>query len=283
MGTESYSATLFKDLSYKINQPIGCANCHEANTLRLVVTNPALDEAFKKQGKNWQSFTRQEMRTVVCANCHVEYYFLGDKKVLTLPWEKGTKIENIEEYYNSYQFSDWTHKNSGAAMVKIQHPEYEMYSAASTHFNAGVACADCHMPYTRDGAVKFSSHDIKSPLLSPAQTCGTCHTDVDYVVTRVKIIQDSVHSTLIATEDALLAAIQAISQSALVPGVDMVKVEEARSLHRAAQMRWDLVAAENSMGFHNPEEALRILAAATDLARLAQIKAIESVGDPGSN
>lgn len=277
MGVETFSATTFKDISYRIDQPIGCANCHEANTMRLIVTNPALNEALKKQGKNWQSFTRQEMRSLVCANCHVEYYFQGDKKVLAFPWENGTHIEDIEEYYNSYNFSDWQHKTSGAAMIKIQHPEYEMFSAGSTHFNAGVACADCHMHYTRDGSAKFSSHDVKSPLFSPSQSCGTCHTDVNYAVERVKIIQESVHTTLLATEDALVTAIQAISRAASDTGVDKAKLEEARKLHRAAQIRWDFVAAENSMGFHNPEEALRILAAATDLARQAQLKAIEAV------
>jgi nitrite reductase (cytochrome c-552) len=30
------------------------------------------------------------------------------------------------------------------------------------------------------------------------------------------------------------------------------------------------------MGFHNPEEALRILATATDLARQAQLKAVQA-------
>ena len=52
------------------------------------------------------------------------------------------------------------------------------------------------------------------------------------------------------------------------------RLAEARNLHREAQLRWDFVAAENSMGFHNPEEALRILAKATDLARQAELKAV---------
>jgi len=162
-------------------------------------------------------------------------------------------------------------------MLKMQHPEFEMYTAGSTHYNAGVACADCHMPYTRDGAVKFSTHDTHSPLFDPARACGTCHTDVEYVTERVSIIQKSVADTMSATEDALIVAIDAIKKAAADPKADATKIDEARKLHRAAQMRWDFIAAENSMGFHNPEEALRILAAATDLARQAQIIAIEAV------
>lgn len=276
MGLEGFGTTLFAAMTEDITEPIGCANCHEANTMRLVVTNPALENALKAQGKDWTTFSRQEMRTVVCANCHVEYYFSGDQKVLTFPWENGTRIEEIEAYYEATGFSDWQHPDSGAAMIKMQHPEYEMYTAGSTHYNAGVACADCHMPYTRDGAVKFSSHDTHSPLFNPARACGTCHNDVDYVEERVAIIQQSVWETMSRTEDALVLAIDAIKAAETQGAADAAALAEARKLHRQAQMRWDFVAAENSMGFHNPEEALRILAASADLARQAQIKAIEA-------
>jgi len=280
MGMADYDKTPFSALGEQIDQPIGCANCHEANTMRLIVTNPALEEALVAQGKDWRSFTRQEMRTVVCANCHVEYYFKGDGKYLTFPWANGTNIDNIAQFYTDLQFKDWDHPQSGAGMVKMQHPEYEMFTNNSTHFNAGVACADCHMPYTRDGAAKFSTHDVRSPLLNAEVACGQCHTDVEYVTNRVSIIQSQVHDTLIATEDALVAAILAIESAAAAEGVDSTLIGEARQLHRAAQLRWDFVAAENSMGFHNPEEALRILAAAIDLARQAQLKAVLAGGTP---
>ncbi len=277
MGIASYDATLFKDLSSKVEHTIGCANCHEANTMRLVVTNPALDAAFKARGIDWTKFTRQEMRSVVCANCHVEYYMVGDKKFLTLPWENGTNIDEIADYYTEVAFTDWVHPDSGTNMIKMQHPDYELYSADSTHYNAGVACADCHMPYTSDGAAKFSSHDIKSPLLRLPQTCGVCHTDVDYVAGRVKVIQGLTHDTMINAEDALVTAIEAIKTAAAETGVDEELLAQARELHRLAQLRWDFIAAENSMGFHNPEEALRILADAIDLARQAQLLAVQAV------
>jgi nitrite reductase (cytochrome c-552) len=276
MGMAEYDKTPFYELGAHITNPIGCANCHEANTMRLIVTNPALEEALTAQGLDWTTFTRQEMRTVVCGNCHVEYYFEGEGKYLTFPWEKGRQIENIAAYYQEEGFSDWTHPDSGAAMIKMQHPEFEMYTNNSTHYNAGVACADCHMPYTRDGAAKFSTHDVKSPLLNAEAACGACHTDVGYVTTRVSIIQDQVNEILLATEDAIIDAINAIKAAADAGG-DEALIVEARTLHREAQLRWDFVAAENSMGFHNPEEVLRILANATNLARQAQITAIEAM------
>ncbi|MEJ5314892.1 MAG: ammonia-forming cytochrome c nitrite reductase subunit c552 [Anaerolinea sp.] len=277
MGMAEYDRTPFKQLGEKINHPVGCANCHDAETMRLIVTNPALEEALKEQGKDWRTFSRQEMRSLVCANCHVEYYFTKEGSYLTFPWDKGTTVEAMEAYYDEIGFFDWKHAESGASMIKMQHPEYELYTANSTHYKAGVACADCHMPYMRDGAAKFSSHNVKSPLLDPARSCGTCHTDVNYVVERVSIIQKSVYDTMQNTEKALVAAINAIKTASENPNADQSKLEEARKLHRAAQLRWDYVAAENSMGFHNPTEALRILAAATDLARQAELTALQAV------
>jgi nitrite reductase (cytochrome c-552) len=218
------------------------------------------------------------MRTIVCANCHVEYYFTKDGNYLTFPWKNGIHIEEIEKFYQDNQFVDWTHPDSGTSMIKMQHPDYELFAAGSTHYNAGVSCADCHMPYTRDGAAKFSSHDVKSPLIDNGRACGACHTDVNYVLERVKTMQSQVKQTMQSTETAIVAAIDAIKLSSAKPDADKARLDEARLLHRRAQLRWDFIAAGNGMGFHNPEEALRILASATDLARQAQILALQASG-----
>jgi nitrite reductase (cytochrome c-552) len=280
MGMVEYDKMPFSELGKQIDEPIGCANCHEANTMRLIVTNPALEEALEAQGLDWRTFTRQEMRTVVCGNCHVEYYFKGDGKYLVFPWANGRKIEDISKFYQEIDFKDWDHAQSGAPMIKMQHPEFELFTNDSTHYKAGVACADCHMPYIRDGAAKFSDHNVQSPLLNAEAACGQCHTDVAYVTGRVATIQAQVRQTMDATQDAIIAAITAIEKASLVENVDSAMLDEARNLHREAQLRWDFIAAENSMGFHNPEEALRILASATDLARQAQLKAVEAAGSP---
>ena len=279
MGMAQYDKMFFDEMTPKINNSIGCANCHEAGTMRLIVTNPALDEALKAQGKDWHTFTRQEMRTVVCANCHVEYYFKGDGKYLTFPWANGTNIDQIVAYYKESGFKDWVYPDTKTPMLKAQHPEYETYTAGSTHYNAGVACADCHMPYTRDGAMKYSSHDVHSPLLNPEQSCGQCHTDVDYVVGRVNEIQDQVAKTKQSTEDAIIDAINAIKLAAAKPNADAKLLDQARELHREAQFKWDFVSAENSTGFHNPEYTLKILAESTNLARQAQMLAAQAAND----
>ncbi len=279
LGMEAYDKMSFVEMTPNIDASIGCANCHEAGTMRLIVTNPALNEALKAQGRDWTTFTRQEMRTVVCANCHVEYYFKGDGKYLTFPWEQGTDIDSILAYYEVANFKDWEYPDAKTPMLKAQHPEYEFYTASSTHYDAGVACADCHMPYVRDGASKFSTHDVHSPLLNPEQACGQCHTDSEYVVDRVTVIQEQVATTKQATEDAIIDAINAIKLATASPSADAALLEQARALHRKSQFMWDFVSAENSTGFHNPEYALRILAESTNYARQAQMLAAQSIGD----
>jgi len=279
MGMEAYDKMSFNEMTPNINSSIGCSNCHEAGTMRLIVTNPALEEALQAQGKDWTTFTRQEMRTVVCANCHVEYYFKGDGKYLTFPWANGTDINQIIQYYEELGFKDWEYPEAGTPMLKAQHPEYEFFTAGSTHFNAGVSCSDCHMPYVRNGAAKYSTHDVHSPLLNPESACGQCHTDSDYVVRRVNAIQEQVFTTKQNTEDAIVDAINAIKIAAVNPNVDQEMLDQARNLHRKAQFMWDFVSAENSTGFHNPEYALKILADSTNLARQAQMLAAQSVND----
>jgi nitrite reductase (cytochrome c-552) len=279
MGMEAYDAKLFSDLTPDINNPIGCSNCHEAGSMRLVITNPAVEAAFQSEGIDWRTFTRQQMRSAVCANCHVTYYFAGANKVLTVPWENGTRVENIIQFEDSVNFSDWTYPGADTPIMKARHPDYELFTADSTHYKAGVACADCHMPYLRNGAMKYSSHDVMSPLLNPQQACGQCHTDVEVVLARVSVIQDTIHEAKIDTEDALIDAITAIKSAATDPSSDSALLDEARTLHRHAQYMWDFISSANSMGFHNPDEALRILRNATDLARQAQMKAAQAAND----
>jgi nitrite reductase (cytochrome c-552) len=219
------------------------------------------------------------MRSLVCANCHVTYFFAGEDKLLTVPWGDGMSVESIIKFQDDAAFSEWTYPGAGTPILKARHPDYELFTAGSTHFNAGVACADCHMPYLRDGAMKYSSHDIKSPLLEADISCGQCHTDVEDVLARVKTIQDTVHAAKIVTEDALVDAITALQSAAADPAADKALLEEARTLHRHAQYMWDFISSANSMGFHNPDEALRILQNSADLARQCQMKAAQAAGD----
>lgn len=277
MGVAEFYRADFSEISKKVSHPIGCADCHDAKTMQLRISRPALREAFTSMGKDIDKATHQEMRSLVCAQCHVEYYFEKtaptDKRetYLTFPWKKGTNIDDIDEYYTKdVKHVDWVHPVSGTPMIKMQHPDYELYST-STHAARGVACADCHMPYRNEGGVKFSSHHIRSPLQDVNASCGVCHhIDEKELVTRVEQIQDTTKELLDRAEVALVAAHNEVG-AAKKTGASDEQLKAARALLRSAQLRWDFIAASNSMGFHSPQESARVLASSIDLAQQARI------------
>jgi nitrite reductase (cytochrome c-552) len=277
MGWEAFNSTPYKELEAQLHTASTCRDCHDPQTMDLWISRPAFKNAMALRGVDLSKATRQEMRTYVCAQCHVEYYFKGDKKELTFPWEKGLQIGNINAYYDEYGFKDWVHQETGAPMLKMQHPEFEMFST-SLHYRSGVSCADCHMPYVREGAAKVSDHWIRSPLTNVNASCGTCHKEDEQALKdRIAVIQDNTAQLLRTTEGALEAAIDALA-AAKAAGLTDDQLKEAQNLHRQASMRYDFVMSENSTGFHSPQESARVLGNAIDLARQAQIAAERLMG-----
>jgi nitrite reductase (cytochrome c-552) len=227
--------------------------------------------------------SRQELRSYVCGQCHVEYY-CGPKTTLFFPWNNGLKVEQIEAYYDAYKFPDghtffdWKHAQTGAEVLKAQHPEFEMWSQG-VHARSGVSCADCHMPYIREGAVKISDHHVRSPLLDVNRACQTCHRfPEEEMKARVQIIQDRTHALMGRAEDAVVALIGEIAAKKKA-GVDEAALAPALALQRKAQWRVDFMNAENSMGFHAPQEAARILGEAIDYGRQGQL-ALRDIAAP---
>jgi nitrite reductase (cytochrome c-552) len=263
-----------------IQHSIACADCHDPKTMALRVTRPGFIIGIKalkaKQGiadyDPNRDASRQEMRTFVCGQCHVEYYFKGPGKVPTYPWANGLRVEEIEAYYDAEGFSDWTHAETGNKVLKAQHPEFEVWSQG-VHARAGVACADCHMPYQRVGALKVSDHWVRSPLLNVNRACQTCHAVPEAeLAERVMTIQDRHYVLLQRAAKATTDMLDAIV-AAKKGGASEVDLKKAAAFHRKAQWRLDFVAAENSMGFHAPQEMARILGEAIDFARQGQLEA----------
>jgi nitrite reductase (cytochrome c-552) len=219
--------------------------------------------------------TRQEMRSFVCGQCHVEYYFKGAEKTVTYPWHKGLLVEQIESYYDEEKFTDYTHGETGTKILKAQHPEFELWNQG-VHARSGVSCADCHMPYQREGAIKVSDHQVRSPLLNIARACQTCHRfSEDEIAARADAIQARNKALMDRAEDALVDLLDTLKSHKDANPASPV-IEEARALQRRAQWRVDFINAENSMGFHAPQEAARILGEAIDYARQGQLKALQS-------
>lgn len=277
-GFQELNKMPYTEAFKQISHPVACIDCHDSQTMQLRVTRPAFMEGIKafKATQGIQNFdvnkqaTRQEMRTYVCGQCHVEYYFKGAEKQLTYPWEKGIKVENIIAYYDEVQHKDWVHARTGANTLKAQHPEFEMYNQG-IHARAGVACADCHMPYERTGAMKISNHHIRSPLLNINQACQTCHkASEDELKFRAETIQARTFNLRGIAMDALVQLITEI-QNARTAGKTDAELASARDFQRKAQFYLDFVEAENSMGFHAPEEAARILGESINFTRLGQM------------
>ncbi len=261
-----------------VKHPVACIDCHDPQTMQLRVTRPAFMEGIRAVKAldgvaNYdvnKMATRQEMRAYVCGQCHVEYYFKGTEKRLTYPWVKGLKVENILSYYDEVQQNDWVHTDTGAGVLKAQHPEFEMWNQG-IHARSGVACADCHMPYTRVGGLKVSDHHVRSPVLNLNRACQTCHRwPEEELKARVELTQDRVFGLRNRAMDALVALIGDI-KAAKTAGATDDQLAAARKFQRDAQFRLDFVEAENSTGFHAPQEAERILAESIDLARQGQL------------
>src|SRR5688572_29405209 len=277
-GFEAVNKQTYQQARTQVKHPVSCVDCHDSQTMGLRVTRPAFMEgiAAMKLSQGVQNYdvnrdaTRQEMRTFVCGQCHVEYYFKGPEKTLTYPWQNGLKVENITAYYDEVKHKDWTHAQTGADVLKAQHPEFEMYNQG-IHARAGVACADCHMPYTREGAMKISNHHVRSPLLSINQSCQVCHKATEEELKfRVETIQTRTFGLRGLAMDALVQLITDI-KSARDAGVSDAMLTGARENQRKAQFYLDFVEAENSMGFHAPAEAVRILGESINFSRIGQV------------
>ncbi|MBL7076733.1 MAG: ammonia-forming cytochrome c nitrite reductase subunit c552 [Kiritimatiellae bacterium] len=283
--------------------PVSCVDCHDPESMQVRVTRPGFIRGIQdlaasdapvpaipsidiwRQGSRSTPYdpnvdaTRGEMRSFACAQCHVEYYCAGGFP-LTFPWKNGLKMEDLEKQWDETtmkdgsRFYDYKHKESGAEILKVQHPEFELWSQG-VHARSGVSCSDCHMPYMRDGASKVSDHWVRSPLLNVNRACQTCHhVSEKELLARVDSIQTKNFNLLQAGGAALMDLLDAVAE-AKQAGATQEQLKPALDLQRKAQWRLDYIAAENSMGFHAPQEAARILAEAADLARQGQVAALK--------
>lgn len=280
MGIAEYYKATLSSLGPQVVNPIGCADCHDAKTMKLQITRPALVEAFQRQGKDITKSTHQEMRSLVCAQCHVEYYFKGEGKYLTFPWDNGFSMEQMEKYYDDVKFADWTHSLSKAPMLKVQHPDYELYRFG-VHYDRGVSCADCHMPYKNEGGVKFTDHHIQSPLNNVANSCQVCHReDTQKLIQNVYQRQDAIYQTRSLLEEVLAKA-HIEAKFAWDKGATEAQMANILKLLRGAQWRWDYIAASHGTSFHAPFESARIVALGLEMAQEARIEIARVVATYG--
>jgi nitrite reductase (cytochrome c-552) len=276
-GFEAMNQMPYAEARKLVTHPVACIDCHDPQSMQLRVTRPGFIEGIRafKASQGVQNYdvnamaTRQEMRSFVCGQCHVEYYFKGPEKRLVYPWSKGLKVEQIMAYYEETGHKDWTHADTGAPALKAQHPEFELYNQG-IHARSGVACADCHMPYKREGALKISDHHVNSPLLKINRSCQTCHKWPEgELKARVETIQERHFNLRNIAMDALVDLINDL-KSGKSAGKSDAELNAARNFQRKAQFYLDFVEAENSTGFHAPQEAARILGESINFSRQGQ-------------
>ena len=288
---EYYTGKWAKYGSQVVNS-IGCATCHDDKTAQLSVRVPHLNRGLQAAGlKTFEESTHQEKRSLVCAQCHVEYYFKKtewkDAKdvnktamVVTLPYAKGLTVEAMEQYYDEINFSDWTHGISKTPMIKAQHPDWEFWRMG-IHGQKNVACADCHMPYTQEGSVKYSDHQIQSPLKTMDKSCMNCHRESE------EKLKGIVHQKMERKDFLLDIAFDNIGKAhletgkAIEVGASDEELKEVRKLIRHAQWRGDMAFSGHGNFFHAPEETLRMLASANDKAQQARIKLVSILAKHG--
>jgi nitrite reductase (cytochrome c-552) len=276
-GIAEFYKGKWADKGSEVVNPIGCADCHDSKTMSLKISRPALVEGFEAMGEDINEASHQEMRSLVCAQCHVEYYFNKNKEgaegvpYLTFPWAEGMSVEDVERYYDNINFKDWTHAISKAPMLKAQHPGYEIFKT-SVHYKRGVSCADCHMPYKTEGGQKFTDHHIQSPLANTANACQVCHREeTDDLVSDVYERQHAIREQQKTLEEFLVRA-HVEAGKCWDLGATEEQMKDILQDIRHAQWRWDYAAASHGTAFHSPVEASRILSSGLKIVQEGRLK-----------
>jgi nitrite reductase (cytochrome c-552) len=279
-GFRKMNAMPYLETRKLVEHPVACIDCHDPETMALRVTRPGFINGIRelKAAQGVKSYdvntqaSQKEMRAFVCGQCHVEYYFKGEDKQLTYPWSKGLQVDDILAYYDEVKFKDWVHKSTGAPVLKAQHPEFEMWNQG-IHGRSGVSCVDCHMPEIQYKGQRITDHQVNSPLLKVEASCTKCHADVkpDVLKQRILTEQDRFFKQRNNAMDALMGLIADLEKAQAGGKASAAQLDAARYLQRRAQFFLDFVEAENSTGFHAPQEALRILGESIDFSRQGQL------------
>ncbi len=281
-GEGSYWTQSIQDYQDAFTENVSCANCHENED---PTTNAVLREDWiRAMGDDLNEDT---VTSAVCGQCHCDYSMAPtveegsdapfESGEPVSPYYGGTASMNAEDalaFYDEYGFSDWTYASTGAEMLAVRHAEYEFnYGANPSPMGAmGYECADCHMGTVVDEetGVEYTNHDIESPLDNEAllATCNTsgCHSDL---ASEVKEIQEDIdgrtHELGLRAEQFIFNFEDKVAKAdadgnlafdmdtALANGLTEDQVTRLQQIQRYACYYWNLAAAENSEGAHNPD------------------------------
>ena len=276
-----------------IQNPMGCIHCHDPHATKPRVVRDALIEAVVDRKEGTYPYDREKSKKVtmtkiefqrngkpfraigllnkfdsnlLCAQCHVEYncnpgfdpktgvpITMDDRRANYFPW---VNVFDVQNRYAEIGFKDFKHSITGAPLTKLQHPEAETFWG-SRHERAGVECKDCHMPKVKDKKGKaFTYHGQRSARYMLRDTCVHCHTywSQDEAEYQVDAIQNFIRGKIRKAEFWLGQLIDTYARAKDL-GVGEETLKEVRPFHDKAHILWEWWTAENSDGFHNPQQA----------------------------
>lgn len=270
IGREAFYKRKWAAWGSEIVNPVACADCHDPENMELHISRSFLTEAYTRKGMSIDNVSEQEMRSLVCAQCHSEYYFSKEDKRVFLPWDNGYSAEDIEAYYDRIGFSDYVHKLSRTPLLKAQHPDYEM-AQMGIHARRGVSCGECHMPYVGENQEGYNDHHVQSPLAMIDRTCQTCHRETEETLRQDVYDRQTKVAEIREQLETELAKAHIEAKFAWDRGATEKQMEQVLKLIRQAQWRWDFCVASHGASFHAPQEVLRVLGTGIDKVMQAQM------------
>ena len=289
MGKDYYRDS-YREVLAKIPQKdqdlgVACIDCHDPEDMSLAISRElTLGKALRAMGTDPAKLGREEMRSLVCAQCHATYDVQKNEQKETIglyfPWQKGkfgkiTIEDIIAQFRKDPTTAEWTQTVTGFRLPFIRHPQFELFSNDSIHWQAGAACSDCHMPLVKDDGAEIPDHRVTSPLKTDLHACGPCHDeDKGWLRQRVYDIQDRIASMEIragygtATVAKLFESVHKAQKAR--KHIDRKLYDQAKEYYLDAFFRTMFIGTESSMGFHNPAEAARVLGDAIAFAGKAE-------------
>jgi nitrite reductase (cytochrome c-552) len=281
-----------------LQNPMGCIHCHDPHGAKPRVVRDALIQAvvdrregtypydkekskkvsmtkieFQRDGKSFRAIgiLNKPDSNLLCAQCHVEYNCnpgfdpktgaaigMENRRTNYFPW---ANVFDIQKKYAEIGFKDFKHGVTGAPLTKLQHPEAETLWG-SRHERAGLECKDCHMPKVKDKKGRpFTFHGQRSSRYMFKDTCVRCHSywSQDEAEYQVDAIQNYIRGKMRKAEFWLGQLIETYIRAKDL-GVRDEVLREVWSFHDKAHILWEWWTAENSDGFHNPQQARESLA-----------------------
>ena len=284
MEGEGVHARPFNEVIGDLDENISCASCHANTPMKDGKVYLEVDRAewVRAMGADAGNTIEGE----VCGQCHCDYSMAPGTSIPTSPYDNG-RVDMVPEkaiqWYNNHDYVDWTYASTGAKMLAIRHAEYEFIYGGDgeilpmgSHMQQlGYDCGDCHMATTKasDGTV-YASHEWISPLDNQElinRDCKSCHADIkaevrawqneiDPATTKLgerceRFIKNL--ETKVATEQddeanpgqKVLKLDTAFAES---NGINADTLSRLQQIQRESCYYWNLAAAENSEGAHNP-------------------------------